>query len=365
MSVTESRLWLVLASLVLGGLLVYLLGPVLTPFLVAALLAYLGDPLADRLERWRLPRTAAVVVVFLVFTLAFAALLLLLVPLLEGQLARLANAFPRGLEWLSDQVIPRLEGLLGLELTRPDLGSLKAMLTEHWRQAGGAAAAAARYLGGSGMALAALVANLLLIPVVTFYLLRDWDVLMARLRDLLPRDWESTVVGLAREVDEVLAAFLRGQLTVMLALAVIYSVGLWIVGLELALAVGLLAGFVSFVPYLGVVVGVVVASAAMLFQTGDPMQLLGVGAVFLVGQMLEGNVLTPWLVGDRIGLHPVAVIFAVLAGGQLFGFIGVLIALPVAAVVAVLLRHIQRGYKGSALYGRGGAQLRADPEDGG
>ena len=208
------------------------------------------------------------------------------------------------------------------------------------------------HVGRSGQLLVGWLTYLLLIPVVTFYLLRDWDHLVAAVRDLLPKRLEPTVVKLAREIDAVLAEFLRGQLTVMLALAVIYTTGLWLVGLELAFFIGMLAGFVSFVPYLGVIVGLVVASFAAFLQFQDVVHIAGVAAVFGVGQLLEGMVLSPLLVGDRIGLHPVAVIFAVMAGGQLFGFFGVLLALPVAAIIVVLLRHSRDEYLQSALYGQ-------------
>jgi predicted PurR-regulated permease PerM len=194
-----------------------------------------------------------------------------------------------------------------------------------------------------------------LIPVVTFYLLRDWDVLVARIRELLPRQQEPTVVKLAKNSDEVLGQFLRGQLAVMVALGTIYTVGLWIVGLDLALLVGMIAGLVSFVPYLGFIVGIVLAGVAALMQFGDAVYLLYVAIVFGIGQVLEGMVLTPLLVGDKIGLHPVAVIFAVMAGGQLFGFVGILLALPVAAVVVVILRHFREVYTASELYGDTGS----------
>jgi predicted PurR-regulated permease PerM len=185
---------------------------------------------------------------------------------------------------------------------------------------------------------------------VTFYLLRDWDILMDRIRELLPRRAEPVVVELAKECDSTLGAFLRGQMTVMFALGVIYSLGLMLVGLDLALLLGMLAGLASVVPYMGFIVGIVAASIAAFFQFDGWFHLVAVWIVFGVGQMLEGMILTPLLVGDRIGLHPVAVIFAILAGGQLAGFVGILIALPVAAVGAVLLRHAHASYKVSALY---------------
>lgn len=349
----SSQKWFFLTVFLVGGVLVYLLSPILTPFLIAALLAYLGDPLVDRLETWKLSRTLAVVLVFILMFTTLTLLVLLLMPLLENQLIKLINKLPRYLEWLNQTVLPWMRETLGVQ-TQPDIARIKQLLVSNWQQAGGLAAHVVSYVSQSGLALVGWMANALLIPVVTFYLLRDWDVLVAHVRDLLPRSVEPMVSTLAAESDEMLGAFLRGQLLVMIALGIVYSVGLWLVGLEFALLIGMLAGFVSFVPYLGFIVGIIVAGLAMYFQTQDLLQLVPVAIVFGVGQLLEGMLLTPLLVGDRIGLHPVAVIFAILAGGQLFGFFGVLLALPVAAVLAVLVRYMHRHYVGSRLYTTGG-----------
>ena len=345
----DSQKWLLLAGLAGIGVLIYLLAPVLTPFLTAALLAYLGDPLADRLER-KMPRTAAVALVFAVFLALLALLPLLLLPAIEQQFATLARGLPRYLEWLQTGLAPWLQQTFGVDTAWLDWTSLLEAAKTHWQQMGGVATQVMGAISQSGLALLAWLANLVLIPVVTFYLLRDWDVLMARIHELLPRRFEPTVVKLARESDEVLGAFLRGQLLVMVTLGFVYSVGLWLVGLDLALLIGLIAGLVSFVPYLGFILGIVLAGAASMMQFHDLAHLLPIAAVFGVGQALEGMLLTPWLVGDKIGLHPVAVIFAVMAGGQLFGFVGVLLALPTAAVVMVLLRHLHDRYRISALY---------------
>ncbi|GAB6040414.1 AI-2E family transporter [Endothiovibrio diazotrophicus] len=345
-----NRPWWLLAAAVLGGWLLYLLAPILTPFVAGALLGYLGDPLADRLEARGLPRGAAVSVVFVVFSLLLLAVLLLLVPMLERQLSALVAKLPGWLEWLRQQLLPWLHSRFGVGPEVLGLDALKQSLAEHWKSAGGLLAGVAGSVTRSGVALASALANLLLIPIVGFYLLRDWDHLMENLRALLPRAWEPLVVGIARESDEVLGAFLRGQVLVMAALATIYSVGLALVGLELALLIGMVAGLVSFVPYLGFIVGIAAAGVAIFMQTHALGDLLWVALVFGVAQVVEGALLTPWLVGDRIGLHPVAVIFAVLAGGQLFGFFGVLLALPVAAVVAVILRHLHRNYVNSLFY---------------
>ncbi len=347
---TDMQKWLVLAGLLTSGWLIYLLAPVLTPFLVAALLAYLGDPLADRLEARKLSRTAAVLVVFLLLFLVLTLAVMLGVPLLEQQVVRFIARVPGDIAWMQQHVLPWIEQRLNLEPGLLGLDSLQQSIATHWKEAGGAAAQLLSSLGSSGMTLMRWVTNLLLIPVLTFYLLRDWDVLVARIHELLPRPIEPICARLARESDEVLSAFLRGQLSVMLALGMIYSLGLALAGLDFALLIGMLAGLLSFVPYLGFSVGLLSASFAVLMQTHALIHLVPVLIVFGIGQLIEGAVLTPWLVGDRIGLHPVAVIFAVLAGGQLFGFVGVLLALPTAAVLAVAVRLAHQRYRASHLY---------------
>ncbi len=342
---------MVLALVTGGGWLIYLLAPILTPFAVAALFAYLGDPITDWLERRGLGRTLAVTVVFLTLSLLVVAFGLLLIPLLEGQILRLIEVLPAFYDWARQVAAPLLARLEDLGLATIEREQVLAMVQEHLQQASGIAATIIGSITRSGAAIVGWILNLVLIPVVAFYLLRDWDRLIESVRELLPRNIEPTVVQLTRESNAVLGSFLRGQLTVMLALGVIYSVGLWLVGLDLALLVGMLAGIVSFIPYLGAIVGVGAGVVGALFQYGDLLHVLLVVGVFVVGQMLEGTLLTPLLVGDKIGMHPVAVIFAVLAGGQLFGFLGILLALPAASVIMVLLRHAHGRYKGSSLYG--------------
>ncbi|MCC6715218.1 MAG: AI-2E family transporter [Gammaproteobacteria bacterium] len=341
---------MILIVVVAGGWLLYRLAPVLTPFMASAVLAYLGDPLVDRLERRGLSRTVSVVVVFVAMALLGVTFLLIMIPLLQRQATVLMERIPQGIQWLQERVLPYLLALPGLADATIDLDTVRQAVTEHWQQVGTAVTRVLAEVTASGRAVFAALAYLLLIPVVTFYLLRDWDVLVRHMHALIPRSVEPTVVRLTRECDAVLAQFLRGQLLVMLGLAFIYTTGLWTVGLDSAFLIGMLAGLVSFVPYLGFIVGIVLAGFAALIQYGDALHLLYVVAVFGVGQLIEGFVLSPWLVGDRIGLHPVAVIFAVMAGGQLFGFFGVLLALPVAAVVLVLLRHSHELYLQSSFY---------------
>lgn len=344
--------WVLPAGLLTAGILIYLLQPILMPFLVGALLAYLGDPLVDRLERHRFPRSVAVVTVFAALSLLVLGLLLLLVPMIGAQIQALQAALPHMLNWAQETALPWVERHAGIPLRgRLALDRIGDTLTAHWSETGTFASAVLERITTSSMALAVWLANLALIPVVAFYLLRDWDLLIRRIRDLIPRSSEPTVSRLAARCDEVLGAFLRGQFLVMLSLGAIYAVGLWLIGLNLALLIGMLAGLASIVPYLGTIIGLAAALIAALFQFGDLWPLVGVALVFATGQLLEGMVLTPQLVGDRIGMHPVAVIFAVLAGGQLFGFVGVLLALPAAAVVMVLLQFAHERYKDSRLYG--------------
>lgn len=347
--ISDSQKWMILIGIAITAFALYLLAPILTPFFAAALLAYLGDPLADQLEK-KFSRTLSVSIVFTALFSVLTIIAIIVFPLLAQQVSYLINNMPTYIDHIQHNVVPMLAQKSGIDTSLIDFDLIKKLFTAHYAQAGGLVSQLVSSVAASGLVLVAWIANMVLIPVVTFYLLRDWDVLMARIDELLPRKIQPVIARLAKDSDEVLAAFLRGQFLVMLALGVVYSTGLWFIDLKLALLIGMLAGLVSFVPYLGFIVGIVAASVAMLLQTHDLMQLIPVAIIFTIGQMLEGMLLTPLLVGDRIGLHPVAVIFAVLAGGQLFGFVGILLALPVAAVLAVLLRHVHDEYKSSAIF---------------
>jgi predicted PurR-regulated permease PerM len=343
-----------LAIIVAIGLLIWLLAPVLMPFAIAAMLAYLSDPLADRLERFGVGRTLAVSIVFVLLILLIVAAMLLLIPLIARQIENLVQNFPRYVEWGKDTAVPWLQAKLHLDPKAFDTDRLVDQIKEHIGSIGTVIGTISR----SGLGVVAWLTNVVLIPVVWFYLLRDWDRLVAWIDRMLPRSVEPTVAHLARESDVVLGAFVRGQLLVMLALAIYYGVALTLVGISVGPLIGMVAGLLSFVPYLGFITGFVAAIIASLVQHGDWMHLLIVVGVFVVGQLLEGYVLVPRLVGEKIGLHPVAVIFAVLAGGYLFGFLGVLIALPAASVILVLLRYLAQRYRQSHLYTEGG-----EPDD--
>lgn len=332
--------------------LMWLLAPILTPFAVAALLGWLGDPLVDRLERAKLSRAMAVTLVFASMVLVLTLALVLLVPMIERQIVTLAESLPKLQAWFYEIAIPWVEGRTGIALgSWTDPQRLILLLREHWQQAGGIAASFFAYVSRSGFALVTWALNLVLVPFLTFYFLRDWDKLVHRVAALVPRDHIGTVTRLARESSDVLGAFMRGQFLVMVAQGAFYAIFMSLVGLRLGLLIGLIAGLISFVPYLGATVGLLLGVIAAFLQPDGGLTLaLLVVVVFTAGQLLESYVLTPRIVGDRIGLHPVAIIFAIMAGGQLFGFLGMLVALPVAAVANVLLRYANERYSESHLY---------------
>lgn len=339
-------------ALGLGALwIVWLLAPILSPFVFAALLGWLGDPMVDRLQARGLKRNTAVILVFSAMTLLLVIAAVLMIPLLEQQIVTLVDSLPRYRDWFVQVALPWVEHRTGLQvLSWLDPERLFQLIREHWQSAGGMAATVLGYVSRSGFALMGWLANIVLLPVLAFFFLRDWDLLVERVGALVPRDHYDTVRRLALESNDVLGGFLRGQLTVMLILGVLYAIGLWAVGLNLGILIGLVAGLLTFVPYLGPASIVIFGGIAALVQFADWQHLAGVAVVFTVGQLIESYWLTPKLVGDKIGLHPMAVIFAVMAGGTLFGFLGMLLALPVAAVANVLLRYAQERYRHSRLY---------------
>ena len=343
--------------------LIWILAPVLVPFAFAAILGWLGDPMVDRLQARGIQRHAAVILVFSSIILALVVVLLLMIPVLEQQISTLVDAIPSYRDWFFKAVVPWIEQRTHFQLhVWLDVDHLLALLREHWQSAGGVAAVVLGYVSTSSFTLIGWLVNLVLLPVLTFFFLRDWDLIVGRVGSLVPRDHYPTVRRLALESNAVLGGFLRGQLMVMLILGILYGVGLWLVGLDLGILIGLIGGVLTFVPYLGPASIIVLGSLAALVQFGDWPHLAGVAVVFSVGQIVESYWLTPKLVGDRIGLHPMAVIFAVMAGGALFGFLGMLLALPVAAVANVLLRYAQERYRHSELYAGETAPILVDVE---
>lgn len=340
------------ALLLVGvGALIWLLTPVLTPFAAATLLAWLGNPVVGRLQTRGLSRNSAVALVFTLMVLVLILLVLILVPVIQNEVVLLAKLVPDYIDWIVRTGLPWLQAKTGLNVTTwldPDY--LLEMLKRNWKGASGIASQVLGYVTQSGFAVLGWFANLVLIPFITFFFLRDWDLLVQRVAGLVPRNRIDIVSQLAKESDAVLGSFLRGQFMVMLAMGVFYAIGLWGVGLEVGVLIGVFGGLLTFIPYIGPTTVLLGGSAAALMQFGDWQHLAGVLAVWGIGQMLESYVLTPKLVGDRVGLSPVTVVFAVMAGGTLFGFLGMLLALPVAAVANVLIRHMHAGYTSSHFY---------------
>lgn len=351
-------------GLATAGFLVVLwtLGDVILPFVVGGAIAYFLDPVADRLERWGLGRTAATTVISLMVLLTAVALVLAVIPTLISQLTALVNAAP--------DILKRLQALL---LERfPELADNTSTVRQSLAQIGETIRAKGMELAntviGGAMSVLDAVLFIVVVPVVAFYLLLDWDRMVARIDALLPRDHAPVIRHLATEIDRVLAAFVRGQMSVCLVLGAYYAIALALAGLQFGLVVGAIAGAITFIPYVGALVGGMLAIGLALFQFwGDWVAIGIVAVIFAIGQFLEGNVITPRLVGNSVGLHPVWLLFALSAFGSAFGFVGMLVAVPVAAAIGVLVRFFAGRYQDSLLYkGRAGraANLPDDPDAG-
>ncbi|NPC56272.1 AI-2E family transporter [Caenimonas soli] len=342
--------WLLIAMLAVLAL--WLLGRVLTPFVVAAVLAYALTPLVDRLDalgRGRMPRVIAVAIVELLLILALVSLFLMVVPIMAKEVPLIREQLPFLFDKLNATIAPWLEQL-GITLPL-DLASIKAQLVRYlsanFEEALGSVFSSLKI--GGGVALI-VVGYAVLIPVALFYLLLDWKQVVVRVLELVPPRARASVDSFTTEADQVLGQYLRGQLLVMLTMAAFYSIGLALFGLDLAVPIGVFTGLAMFVPYVGFGIGLVLAIVAGVLQFASIKALVMVATVYGAGQVIEGFYLTPRLVGQRIGLHPLVVIFALLAFGQLFGFVGVLVALPASAVLFVAIRRLRDGYMGSKLY---------------
>lgn len=343
----QTALWIGLG--LLGLALLYLLRPILAPFLIAGILAYVCSPLVDRLQAWRLPRTLAVLLVILLLIGLLTGLVLIMVPLLSEEAGNLAERLPQAVTLAHEKLIPWLQSKFGWRV-RLDPAAIKALLADNIDNVQPIAQRVLQSLTIGGRAIFGVVANLLLTPVVMFYLLLDWQSRKQHIAKAIPLDWHAQAARIARDIDAVLSQFLRGQMSVMMILAIYYSIGLSLVGLPSSVAIGIVTGFLIFVPYLGFATGFSLALMVALLQFEGWGPIVEVLIVFGIGQLLESFVLTPFLVGERIGLHPLAVIFALMAFGQLFGFVGILLALPASAALLVGLRELRNVYFASSFY---------------
>ncbi|MBL8707812.1 MAG: AI-2E family transporter [Rhodospirillaceae bacterium] len=338
-----------LAALIVFLILVYLLRTVLLPFVAGMGVAYFLDPVCDKLEKWGCSRILATTLVTIVFALLVILGFLIVVPLLVEQLSNFIRVLPELVERAHQRLLP-LYSELQWRFDLPAIDDLGGLLRSRIGSAAGFIGEALQGVASGGAALVNLLSLLFITPVVTFYLLRDWDLLVARLDALLPRDHAETIREQVRAIDTTLAGFIRGQASVCLVLGTYYAAGLMLVSLPFGLVIGMLAGLLTFIPYVGSMSGFVVSMAVALASFDGWQGPVIVAGIFVSGQMLEGNFLTPKLVGDRVGLHPVWIIFALLAGGALFGFVGLLLAVPVAASIGVLVRFGIGRYLDSPLY---------------
>lgn len=337
-----------LAAAAAAGFVLYLISPILSPFLFSAVLAYICLPPTDRLSR-RLPRWLAAAIVMALLLAAVGMLALIVLPVVEQQFSAFLQRVPDFLDWIRTSLLPWISSNLGVEL-HLDLEHARRALAENLRGDSDVLRRLLPQITTGGMALVGFFTAVLLVPLVLYYFLRDWYQIVNRIDELIPRRLHRGTAVICGEIDRVLGEFLRGQISVMLIMAAYYAIALWAAGLEYALPIGILSGLLVFVPYLGALVGLLLGTLAGFNQFDGVLGLAGVWAAFGIGQLLEGMVVTPWLVGHRIGLHPVAVIFALLIFGHMFGFFGVLLALPASAALLVALRHLRAKYLGSELY---------------
>ncbi|MCG2607181.1 AI-2E family transporter [Acinetobacter sp. SM34] len=350
-----SRRIFILAAIAFILWVLYLLKPVVLPFIGAFLIAYLFSPLVDKLHKIGLPRWLAISVVFIGIGVVVTWAMWYLAPLVWKQLMYAKTSIPAGIHWVNYTVLPWLSHTFNLAPMEIDTEQMSSAIMDYIQTNYSADSVQALVLkvAQSGLNFIQIGGTIILIPIIAFYFLLDWDRMLDSFRRLIPRPYEKATLNIVSECHSVLGAFVKGQFLVMLLLGVVYAGGLQMIGLEVGLIIGMVAGLASIIPYLGFAVGIIAAVIATMFQFGlDWMQLLLVGVVFMIGQAVEGYILQPFLLGDKIGLSPVAVVFAVLAGAQLAGFLGMLIALPVAAIIVVLLRHARECYEKSRIYGQ-------------
>lgn len=317
-------------AIVICGFILYYLSPILTPFLLGALLAYVTQPLTKRLDTLGFPHVLSVISIFLGMIIFLILLLLLLVPFIYTQTSIFIDNIPNMVAWFQDTLLPKISEYVNLSF-------LKTTITDN----------SAKSLGlitgilHSGHTFIEWTINIILTPIVMFYLLLDWDQIVDKIKGFLPQGNKKHIIKFATEANDVLGVFLRGQLIIMLFLCFFYGLGLSLIGLKGGFIIGIIGGILSIIPYFGSIFVLIASIVAALVQYGTLNELLWVLAIYSIGHIIEGYILTPYLIGNRLGLHPVVVIFAIMAGGTLFGFFGVLLALPVSAVMVVFYRYRQ------------------------
>ncbi|MHC5226227.1 AI-2E family transporter [Ignatzschineria sp. LJL83] len=345
-----NRLIFMWIGIIFSIYLLHRLSSVLIPFFVSFGLAYLGNPLVLKIESKKIPRVWAVSIVFAGLLGILVLLLLVVIPQLLNQIFAFLDKIPTYYFWVQNNVFPRLEKIFSAEDMHMNKESAKEAFAKSLNIIGRITSKIAPSIGSLIFAIAGLVMSLFLVPMITFYVMRDWSKITEKTETLIPRSIFPQTMSFLQEANFMLSSFLRGQMTVMFCLACIYGIGLTIVGVEYSLVIGMIAGLISFIPYVGATSGVLMGLLVAWFQYGTLTHLALVGVVFGIGQLMESFVLTPILIGDKLGMHPIAVVFALMVGGSLFGFLGILLALPACAVLMVALRRLYHWYIESDFY---------------
>lgn len=358
----QAVFWLAIAAAAI--LLLWLLRGMLLPFVLGMALAYITAPIADRLEHWRVPRWAATLMVLGLIVGAGVLALVLVLPMIVNQATQLIQQFPHYVDLLRHSVLPRVTRMVARVGGPHEVTEVQKAVKDYTGDIASWVVGLLGQVWSGSMVIANTVYVLLLTPLVAFYFLRDWHAIVAKLGSWIPRKHSSMLRGIAHEIDEILAGFIRGQALVCLIFATYYSVALSLTGLDFAIIIGTAAGILTFIPYLGAILGLIASVTVAFVQFSDLSRVLIVAVVYILGHVVEGNVVTPILVGDRVKLHPVWIIFALMAGGALFGFTGVLLAVPVAAVIGVVVRFGLRQYLASGFYDNVAQPLPAvDPSE--
>lgn len=337
-------------GIILSIYLIHRLSSVLIPFLVSFGLAYLGNPIVQKIESRKIPRVWAVSIVFAGLLGILVVILLVVIPQLINQIIAFIEKWPSYYFWMQDNVFPRFEKLFSLEEFRHNQQAADKAITQSLAALKDIISRIAPSISSIVLGIVGFFVSLFLIPMLTFYVMRDWSFITEKIETLIPRSIFPQTLSFLQEANFMLSSFLRGQLTVMFCLASIYSIGLTIIGVEYGLVIGIIAGLISFVPYFGATSGILMGLVVAWFQYGTITHLALVGLVFGIGQLMESFVLTPILIGDKLGMHPIAVVFALMVGGSLFGFVGILLALPACAVLMVALRRLYHVYVNSDFY---------------
>ncbi len=369
MSIRNQAYFWLGAFILLGGFL-YLFNNVLLPFVLGAAIAYLLNPLVRAMSKLKIARGPASLMILSGFLFFISLVLLIISPLLYKQSVQLYEELPDYISRLAVMAEPltyQLAEMMGQDTESVDLGALfKDVVSKHWgaalSSAGGMASIVAGSVAASGQALIDLISVLVFMPLVAYFLMIEWPKIMKWGEDILPRDHKETILDLLSQINQKIAGFVRGQISVAFLLGIIYAVALTIAGLKYGFLIGLMAGLLSIIPMVGSLVGLVVSVVVAWFQSGELGYVALIGGIFLAGQILEGNVITPKLIGDSVGLHPLWIFFSLLAGGSLFGIVGMFLAVPVAASLGVLFAFALNLYKASIYYTGSGKNLSADEE---